>query len=1571
VADAGGQFVNISRGRFEANYANGNEASTGNAWGGAFASFCPGNGWSSASEINFGGESLVAIGHDDGPPLCNNMATLGKGNGYGGAISVTNGSYLSLRDRIRIEDNKADMGGGLYFSTEDNSSASAGFQLQEAIFQRNSAERGGGIWTEQLGFLKIVEQPFHDQQTWIRNNKASLIGNNIYPVEGVCEVTIDSLAPFVSSCVPEYGNYAVLQGKPFRFYLEAPAGRVAIVVQRGIGRLNPTSVQGNTYAFSFSAGRGVTEAELICTQLISTPLWIESPHAPVFFVGEKVQLSYTPNQFIAPYSADSLLWETTNYGVASISETGLLFAKTPGVAYISAGLMPECNPKVELPEAFLGDVHDKDIMKIYVIDSSEFTLSGYAGAALEHIYYYDTSKIVRVPVLLSDKWEEVAEEYSAIEWKVSDGTVAEFKQVANASGTIRFKKIGHTKLTATFKARPECSVTHDFFVIDTLKLSGITDGQIFTVGSEIPCEVSETGAPDEYGALEWSFSDPAVVRIINDFGNLLYLQMEAFGTTTLTVRLKADPTKSASVSFSVAKLTLNLGDVVRVGDWVIGSANIVPENLAQKAELIWKRTPEDASLSEWHWNDNNVALHALQSGLLTVSVEVKGSPALKDSVRVRVIDDIHIVGLTVFPLGETDTLFVVSTPEMPDAYYTWSSDNEAVVTVGRYDGVIKTLSRGTATITAVCSRNTELLSTHTIQVKDLFIHYDGPTFLPPGATKAFTLPESFDISKVHWHSSNEKIVTVDRNGTITVGDTTGVAIVSVISLEDPLDGSAMQAIQYTIYAVRLELEASDLLLNTPTYFQVQSKPSDVIGSAKDVTWESSSPTVLISEDGCAQAIGKPEQDVIITVSLKANPAVKTTASVKVNPVQRLIIKAPAQGDGSFTYNIGQWYDFDVELLPVDAKSVVRWYSLTPDIVSVDNEGLVNVLDAGTARIRVATPDDRCADTCEFPTVSSDMRVVLSPTILSLHKGATHTLQVGKDPEDFPVDGNPVFSSEKPQVATVDPVTGEIKAIGFGETYITVTFTSVASGKTFTADCRVIVENPLTDISIGKDTFVVDRNGGSVQLPITFIPSDATNKTLDILNDRPEVVTVTSTGRIYPVSDGNATITIQAAYGQITKTCVVKVQTFLRDIRLNTHHLTLKSGITAYSLHTVFEPEDVTVRPSLQWTSGNPAIVSVDETGRLELKSEGTTFIRVAAVGYTFVDTCWVSVVPSFTSLSLDATRLQLNTGRSALIKPEYTPLNMAAGDLQWRTSNAAVATVVSDDGFGRVSARAAGTALITVMTEDGDLSDTCTVTVESLISNIALSRYNLALQRGESHLLRAEITPADAYRQTVTWLSSDASVAEVSASGNVTALKAGTAQITAKTENGFEGTCQVSVTVPIQSLTVITPSFDLYPGQDFALTAELSPKDASAKNVIWTVSDPTILEIRSFDNGKTCYFYAKKSGWVYVQAESSDHRAVDVTYLNVSNGWLLKNADGNQEPIVDAVKPEVSYSGGVLRLANFTGFQVYLTTIHGKICGSFRVSEPEESLPLNLPAGIYILSARNGKEQVTLKFIVH
>jgi uncharacterized protein YjdB len=453
-----------------------------------------------------------------------------------------------------------------------------------------------------------------------------------------------------------------------------------------------------------------------------------------------------------------------------------------------------------------------------------------------------------------------------------------------------------------------------------------------------------------------------------------------------------------------------------------------------------------------------------------------------------------------------------------------------------------------------------------------------------------------------------------------------------------------------------------------------------------------------------------------------------------------------------------------------------------------------------------------------------------------------------------------------------------------------------------------------------------------------------------------------------VSDGQTVITVQAGRGKFLKTRVVKVQALLHSVRLNTHALTMNQGSVDYLLHAVYEPIDVSVRPSLQWASGDASIVSVDENGMLSPQREGKTFIRMSVQGHTFADTCWVSVVRPLTGLSIDKTRVKLTTGTSAIITPIISPSNVTA-NLQWRTTNVAVATVVPENGTCRVLAHSAGTVLITAKTEDGAFSASCVVTVESVVEEVSLSRYNLALPRGESQMLRAEITPSDAYRQTITWSSSDSSVATVSASGKVTALKAGSAYIMAKTENGVDSAaCQVSVSVPVQGISLSWLSNVLSPYEEFSLIATISPEDASSEGVFWTVSDPTMLEKLSSNNGKVCYFRAKeKSGLVRIQAESSDSRVLQWVDVFVSGGTLGVVAD--PESASGAAKCTAFYHEGSLRLNNMAGFQVYLATIHGKICGAFRVTEAEEERLLNLSAGIYILTARKGEEQFSFKFI--
>ena len=131
--------------------------------------------------------------------------------------------------------------------------------------------------------------------------------------------------------------------------------------------------------------------------------------------------------------------------------------------------------------------------------------------------------------------------------------------------------------------------------------------------------------------------------------------------------------------------------------------------------------------------------------------------------------------------------------------------------------------------------------------------------------------------------------------------------------------------------------------------------------------------------------------------------------------------------------------------------------------------------------------------------------------------------------------------------------------------------------------------------------------------------------------------------------------------------------------------------------------------------------------------------------------------------------------------------------MTWTSSDSNVAAVAN----GKVTAVKAGTATITVKTEDGNKTATCTVTVKAKtypVESVTLDKTSVELTEGEETTLTATINPSNATNKNVTWTSSDSNVATV-ANGKVTAVKAGTATITVKTEDGNKtATCTVTVT---------------------------------------------------------------------------------------------------------------------------------------------------------------------------------
>ena len=187
------------------------------------------------------------------------------------------------------------------------------------------------------------------------------------------------------------------------------------------------------------------------------------------------------------------------------------------------------------------------------------------------------------------------------------------------------------------------------------------------------------------------------------------------------------------------------------------------------------------------------------------------------------------------------------------------------------------------------------------------------------------------------------------------------------------------------------------------------------------------------------------------------------------------------------------------------------------------------------------------------------------------------------------------------------------------------------------------------------------------------------------------------------------------------------------------------------------------------------------------KSYGGNFIIKA---FTDNETTTVDVE----KVSLNKSATTLTEGESETLTATITPSN-ATGDktVKWSSSNEAVAAV---DSNGKVTAKKAGTAVITATSSNGKTAG-CTVTVkqkEIAITGISLNKSTTSLTEGESETLTATIAPSNATGdKTVKWSSSNEAVVAVDSNGKVTAKKAGTAVITATSSNGKSASCTVTV----------------------------------------------------------------------------------------------------------------------------------------------------------------------------------
>ena len=253
-------------------------------------------------------------------------------------------------------------------------------------------------------------------------------------------------------------------------------------------------------------------------------------------------------------------------------------------------------------------------------------------------------------------------------------------------------------------------------------------------------------------------------------------------------------------------------------------------------------------------------------------------------------------------------------------------------------------------------------------------------------------------------------------------------------------------------------------------------------------------------------------------------------------------------------------------------------------------------------------------------------------------------------------------------------------------------------------------------------------------------------------------------------------------------------------------------------------------------------------------------------------------------VSLDKQSITLTEGETDTLTATITPDNATNKNITWSTSNPDVASVQN----GVVTANSAGTATITVTTEDGNKTAQCQVTVIQKpieiihVQGVSLDKTNITLTEGETDTLTATVMPDDATNKNITWSTSNPDVVSVQ-NGVVTANSAGTATITVTTEDGNKtATCQVTVEEqPVQIIHVEEVSLNkekdtLEIGNTTNLNASITPSDATNQKIIWTSSNPDVATVNDYGVIK-----ALKEGTTIITATSEDGNISDSCEITV------------------------------------------------------------------------------------------
>lgn len=228
-------------------------------------------------------------------------------------------------------------------------------------------------------------------------------------------------------------------------------------------------------------------------------------------------------------------------------------------------------------------------------------------------------------------------------------------------------------------------------------------------------------------------------------------------------------------------------------------------------------------------------------------------------------------------------------------------------------------------------------------------------------------------------------------------------------------------------------------------------------------------------------------------------------------------------------------------------------------------------------------------------------------------------------------------------------------------------------------------------------------------------------------------------------------------------------------------VTPETAATGESAETDEKLAKAASKLTVEWTSSDESVATVDATGMVVAVSAGEADITASVTDSEMSAVCKVTVKVAAKDITVpDNLDVKLNDGNETAVEATVSPADATDVKVSYASTDEAVATVDKD---GRVQVLQPGECdITTTLMQDGEKVTEKTTHVKAFyeVESITLDSNEGKLTVGNSHTIKATVAPEEvAAETTIEWSSSNEKVATVDSDGKVTAVSSGNATITA------------------------------------------------------------------------------------------------------------------------------------------------------------------------------------------------